>query len=329
MKSKNRLYVSWILVVGGLVLLPFVAPGAYVTGVMCFVAFYGILACGMAVLLEQAGLFSLAHTTFFGLGAYIAGIMAAGEILPPWAGIIAAALAVALVAYVVGAPLLRLRGYYLACATFGLLFIVEIALAQMGSITGGHDGLMGIPPLSLFGFTLRGDFHYYFVSWGFCLGCFWFFHNLMGSRVGRAIKALHDSEVAASSLSVNVARTKLHVFVLTAVMASVAGSIYCFYLQFATPSMFGFPLLVELITMVVIGGATTLYGPILGSFVLTWLREGIHIYLKGVLPKLSAEVDAVFFGVLIVLILIFMPDGLAGSMNRLARTARRLFGGSA
>jgi branched-chain amino acid transport system permease protein len=329
MKSKSRLNLPWIFVVGGLALLPLVAPGTYVTGVMCFVAFYAILACGMAVLLEQAGLFSLAHPTFFGLGPYIAGILAAEGILPPWAGIIVAAVAVALVAYVIGAPLLRLRGYYLACATFGLLFIVEISLAQMGSITGGHDGLMGIPPLSLFGFTLRGDFHYYFLSWGLCLGFFWFFHNLMGSRVGRSVKALHNSEVAASSVGVNVPRTKLQVFVVTAVMASVAGSVYCFYLQFTTPSMFGFPLLVELITMVVIGGGKTLYGPILGSFVLTWLREGIHIYLKGVLPKLSAEVDAIFFGVLIVLILIFMPDGLAGALDRLAHAARRLFGRSA
>jgi branched-chain amino acid transport system permease protein len=323
MKSKRRLSLSWVLVVGGLAVLPFVTSGTYVTGVMCFVAFYATLACGMAVLLEQAGLFSLAHPTFFGLGAYIAGILAAREILPPWAGIIVAAAAVALVAYVIGAPLLRLRGYYLACATFGLLLIVEIVLAQLEPITGGYDGLMGIPALSVFGFTLRGDFHYYFVSWGFCLGCLWFFQNLMNSRIGRAVKALHDSEVAASSVGINVPRTKLHVFVLTAIMASVAGSIYCFYLQFTTPSLFGFPLLVELFTMMVIGGPTTLHGPVLGSFVLIWLREGIHLYLKDILPKLTADVDAIFFGILIVAILIFMPEGLAGSLDRLAHFVRR------
>jgi branched-chain amino acid transport system permease protein len=328
MKSKRRLSLSWVLVVGGLAVLPFVTSGTYVTGVMCFVAFYATLACGMAVLLEQAGLFSLAHPTFFGLGAYIAGILATREILPPWGGIIVAAAAVAVVAYVIGAPLLRLRGYYLACATFGLLLIVEIVLAQLEPITGGYDGLMGIPSLSVFGFTLRGDFHYYFVSWGFCLGCLWFFHNLMNSRIGRAIKALHDSEVAASSVGINVPRTKLHVFVLTAIMASVAGSIFCFYLQFTTPSLFGFPLLVELFTMMVIGGPATLHGPVLGSFVLIWLREGIHLYLKDILPKLTADVDAIFFGILIVAILIFMPEGLAGSLDRLAHFVRRHLGKS-
>ncbi|MCA1961126.1 MAG: branched-chain amino acid ABC transporter permease [Desulfomonile sp.] len=329
MNSKHRFSLLWVVFIVGLAVLPFVTPGTYVIGVMCFVAFYATLACGMAVLLEQAGIFSLAAPTFFGLGAYVAGILAAREILPPWAGIIFAALVVAAIAYIIGAPLLRLRGYYLACATFGLLFIVEIALAQSGEITGGHDGLMGIPPLSVVGFTLRGDFHYYFVSWVLCLGCLWFFFNMMNSRVGRAIKALHDSEVAASSVAINVPRFKLKVFVLTAVMASFAGSLYCFYLQFTTPSMFGFPLLVELLTMIVIGGATTLYGPVLGSVVLIWLREAIHVYLKGILPKLTAEVDAVFFGVLIVAILIFMPEGLAGGLDRLAHFGRRLLGKSA
>jgi branched-chain amino acid transport system permease protein len=328
MRTEHRFPLSWVIVIGGLALLPLVTPGTYVTGVMCFVAFYATLACGMAVLMEQAGLFSLAHPTFFGLGAYVAGIFAANEILPPWAGIIVAAIVVALIAYIIGAPLLRLRGYYLACATFGLLFIVEIALAQSGSITGGHDGLMGIPPLSVFGFTLTGDLHYYYVSWGLCLGCLWFFSNLMNSRVGRAIKALHYSEIAASSVGIYVSRFKLHVFVLTAVMASLAGSTFCFYLQFTTPSMFGFPLLTELFTMIVIGGAATLHGPILGSIVLTWLREAIHVYLKDILPKLTAEVDAVFFGILIIAILIFMPEGLAGSLDRLAGFARRHVGRS-
>lgn len=329
MKSNRRPSLAWLLIVAGLALLPLVTPGTYVTGVMCFVAFYATLACGMAVLLEQAGLFSLAHPTFFGLGAYIAGVLAAREILPPWAGIIVASVVVALVACILGAPLLRLRGYYLACATFGLLFIVEIALAQLGSITGGHDGLMGIPPLSILGFTFRGDFHYYYISWGLCLGCLWFFSNLMNSRIGRAIKALHDSEVAASSVSINVPRFKLKVFVLTAVMASIAGSIYCFYLQFTTPGMFGFPLLVELFTMIVIGGATSLYGPILGSILLIWLREAIHVYLKDILPVMTAEVDAVFFGVLIVAILIFMPEGLAGWLGRLGHFGGRLLGRTA
>ena len=226
----------------------------------------------------------------------------------------------------IGAPLLRLRGYYLACATFGLLLVVEISLAQLGSITGGHEGLMGIPPLSIFGFTFETDLHYYYLSWGLCLACLWFLHNLMGSRVGRAVKAFSDSEIAAGSMGVNVAVFKLKIFVLTAVMASLAGSLYTFYLRFTQPGIFGFPLLVELMTMLIIGGGKTLYGPLLGSFVVLWLREMIHMYFGALLPRMTAEVDAIFFGVLIIVILIFMPGGLAGWLDRLLGLNRRVLG---
>jgi branched-chain amino acid transport system permease protein len=106
-------------------------------------------------------------------------------------------------------------------------------------------------------------------------------------------------------------------------MASLAGSILCYWLRFIQPSMFGIPLMVELITIVIIGGGHTLYGPLLGSFIVMWMRELIHAYLGKVLPVMTAEVDAVFFGVIIVLILIFMPGGLAGWVEQLKHGARR------
>jgi branched-chain amino acid transport system permease protein len=144
--------------------------------------------------------------------------------------------------------------------------------------------------------------------------------------MGRAIKSFNDSEVAAKSMGVNVPRYKLKVFMLTAVMASLIGSVYTFHLRFTQPGIFGFPLLVELVTMVIIGGGKTLYGPLLGAFVVMWLRELIHMYLGGLLPRMSAQVDALFFGVLIIVILIFMPGGLSGWMDRLLYLGRRTFG---
>ena len=320
----------WLILIAALIAIPFLA-GSYVIGVMCFIAIFGSLAVGMGLLLEQAGLFSLAHPTFFGLGAYVSGILAVRGIAPPWLGSIIGAVFVGLVSYVIGAPLLRLRGYYLACATFGLLLIVEISLAQLGPLTGGHEGLMGIPPLSIGGFILETDVHFYYLSWALCMACLWFLYNLMGSRVGRAIRSFSDSEMAAGSMGINVAGYKLRVFILTAVMASLVGSLYTFYLRFTQPGIFGFPLLVELVTMIIIGGGKTLYGPLLGAFVVIWLRELIHLYLGGILPRMTAEVDAIFFGVLIIAILIFMPGGLAGWLNRLfyfkRSTAGRVSGG--
>jgi branched-chain amino acid transport system permease protein len=305
--------------------LPFLT-GSYVVSVMCFIALFGGLAVGMGVLLEQAGIFSLAHPTWFGLGAYVSAILAVRGIAPPWLGTIAGALFVGLISYLIGAPLLRLRGYYLACATFGLLLIAEISLAQLGSITGGHEGLMGIPPLSIGGFVFKKDVHYYYLSWALCLASLWFLDNFMRSRMGRAIRAFSDSEVAAKSMGIHVPRYKLKVFILTAVMASLVGSVYTFHLRFMQPGIFGFSLLVELVTMIIIGGGKALYGPLLGAFVVIWLKELIHMYLRGILPRVSAEVDTIFFGTIIILILIFMPGGLSGWMDRLFLWGRHILG---
>lgn len=323
MRRWNRRTVTWTIIALAVFVLPFVAPSAYVIGVMCFVAMYGALAMGKAVLLEQAGIFSLAHPTWFGIGAYVTGIAAAHG-LPPLLAIVLAAAFVALVAFVLGAPLLRLKGYYLACATFSLLLIVEILIANMGALTGGHDGLIGIPALSIGGVSLEGDFHFYFLSWGLCLATFWFLNNLMRSRIGRAIISFNDCEAASRCMGVNVPAYKLRLFVITAVLASLVGSVFCFWIRYIMPSLFGFPLLVELITMIIIGGGKTLYGPLLGSFVVMWMRELIHAYLGKILPVMTAEVDALFFGVIIVVILIFMPGGLAGWLEQVAAAGGRI-----
>ncbi len=205
MKPALKSKFLWSILVGIIIFIPLVA-GSYVISVMCFIAVFGGLAVGMGLLLEQAGLFSLAHPTWFGIGAYVSGVLAVRDIAPAWLGSLIGAFFVGLISYIVGAPLLRLRGYYLACATFGLLLIVETSLAQLGSLTGGHEGLMGIPPLSLGGFVFETDVHYYYLSWALCLATLWFLYNLMGSRVGRAIKAFSDSEVAARSMGINVPR---------------------------------------------------------------------------------------------------------------------------
>jgi branched-chain amino acid transport system permease protein len=323
MKAINKILNIWFFIAIAVAVLPFIIPGQYsnyIMGVMCFIAIYGALSLGMGLLLEQAGLFSLAHPCWFGIGAYITGILAVRG-MPTLAAIIIAALCVAFLAYLVGAPLLRLKGYYLACATFAMILIVDITIPQLGSITGGHDGLLGIPPLSVAGFKLSGDLHFYFLTWGLCFGTYWFLNNLMRSRVGRAIKSFNDSEVASKCAGVDIAGYKLKMFILTAVMASLAGSLFCFYLRYVNAMMFGFPLLVELMTMIIIGGGKTLYGPLLGSFVILWFREFMHMYLGKILP-MTGQVDATFFGIIIVLILIFMPGGLAGWLEQLIHAVR-------
>jgi branched-chain amino acid transport system permease protein len=325
MNSVLQSKFLWLGFIAVITAIPIVGS-PYVVGVMCFIAIFGGLAVGMGLLLGQAGIFSLAHPVWFGLGGYVSGILAVRGIASPWLGSIIGAIFVGFVSYVIGAPLLRLKGYYLACATFGLLIIVQTSLGQIKSLTGGHEGLMGIPPFSFGGFVLETDLHYYYLFWALCLACLWFLYNLMGSRIGRAIKSFHDSEIAARSMGINVPLYKLKIFILTSVMASFAGSFYTCYLRFAEPGIFGFSLQVQLMTMVIIGGSRTLYGPLLGGFVVMWLMELINMYLGKVLPRMGAQVNALFFGILIIVILIFMPGGLSGWTDRLLNLGRRTIG---
>jgi branched-chain amino acid transport system permease protein len=208
-KEALMTFVPWIAVVVLIVLLPLASSSNYVIGTMVFIAIYGSLAVSMGLLLELAGIFSLAHPTFFGLGAYCSAILAAKGIAAPWIGMIAGTAFVTALSILIGAPLLRLKGFYLACATFGLLVIVEIMLGQFGSITGGHEGLVGIPPLSIGGVVFEKDLQFYYLSWAFCLAQLWFLSNVMRGRVGRAIRSFRDSEVASKSMGVNIPLYKL------------------------------------------------------------------------------------------------------------------------
>ncbi|MGA3173971.1 MAG: branched-chain amino acid ABC transporter permease [Syntrophorhabdales bacterium] len=320
---KGRIFPA--IIVLAVFLLPIIVPSPYVISVMCFIAIYGSLALGKAVLMENSGIFSVAHPAWFGIGAYVTAI-ATIKGVPPTLSIGLAALSVAFLAYIIGAPLLRLKEYYLANATFCLLIIVEIVIGNMGSLTGGHEGLMGIPSLKVGSVKLEGDRDFYFLSWGLCIGSLWFFHNLMRMRAGRALRTFMYSEAASKSMGINIPQYKLRIFVITSVMASLTGSILAFWLHFIQPAMFGIPLMIELITMVIVGGGEILYGPILGAFVIMWLREVIQAYLGKVLPVMTAEVDAVFFGIIVILTLIFMPGGLAGWTEQLAHAGRRVRG---
>ena len=320
-KQKNR--QGFILLSLAIALGPWAVRGNYMVSVMILVAIYGVLALGMELLMGQTGLFSLAHPIWFGLGAYISGIVSARGILSPMASIVMAGGLVAIIALAIGAPVLRLKGFYLACATFAIIIIAQVAAAQWTDLTGGPEGLVGIPALSIFGYRFTSDLQFYYLSWIYCLGCYLFCSNLLSSRIGRALRALRDSESASSSVGVHVAFHKLQIFVLTAAMAAVAGGIFCFYLRFVVPDSFGFPLLLELLMMTILGGLGDIRGALIGTISVVWLKEFLNTYLRKGFPSISGEIDTVFFGVLIIVVLIFMPRGLVGWVDQATTFLRR------
>lgn len=284
------------------------------------IAIIGATVVGLNLLVGFAGQISLGHAGFFGLGAYFTGIMTGTY---GWSSVPTLLLGGAMVgflAWIIGRPILRLKGHYLSMATLAVGFIIAIAINNEGALTGGPDG-MPVPPLDIFGWELSpfGQYAFMglevegFVAWYafaslILLLAVWFAQNLIDSPIGRALRSVHGSEVAARVVGVNTAKYKSLVFVISAVYASVMGSLYAHFQGFITPAVASFEFSILLITMVVLGGMGSTLGVILGAAVLT------------LLPQLLAdfqELEMMMFGLILMLTMIFMPKGLLPTISML------------
>jgi len=218
----------------------------------------------------------------------------------------------ALIAFLVGKPTLRLKGHYMAVATLGFGEILFIVFNELSSLTGGPSGLSGIPPLMIFGHPLEGATYLYLV-WAFVILLLLFSLNVINSRVGRALRALHGSELAATAMGVDSSRLKVQVFVLSAIYASTAGSLYAHFITFISPSSFSFMFSILLLMMVVVGGAGTIWGALLGTLLLTLLPE----YLRGL-----EDFEVLVYGAILMVVLLFMPQGILEGMRKMLEKKR-------
>lgn len=296
-RSWNR----WVLF--ALVALAIAAglDNEYYFTLLNFIGIHTLLVVGLNLLLGYAGQISLGHAAFFGLGAYTSGILTATCGVNPWLALLAGLVLSGSAAFLIGVPALKLRGYYLAMATLGFGIIVSIILNEAQPLTGGPSGLPGIPPLTLAGFPLNTARRLYPLIWlavGVILALS---ANLVDSRAGRALRALHDSEAAAASLGVDTARLKLKIFIWSALYASLAGSLYAHSLNFIAPASFGFMFSIKLVAMVVLGGMASIWGSLLGAGVLTLLPEVLTVF---------HDFEVVIFGAILMVVMIFLPRGL-------------------
>jgi branched-chain amino acid transport system permease protein len=295
-----------------ILLLPLAFPSAYYFRVGALVWVSALAAVGLNVLMGQAGQVSLGHAGFFGIGAYAVAIGPAHLGIPPWASLPLGAMLAGALAYGVGRPVLRLRGHYLAIATLGLGVLVAIVLTNESRWTGGPDG-MRVARLDLFGWRVAGAETWYWIAGGVLLIGVWLALNLEETRTGRALRALHDSEVAARAVGIDVARYKLRAFVIAAVYASVAGSLLALMNGFITPDQAGFLHSVELVTMVVLGGLGSVAGSIVGAAVLVTLPQALTIF---------QEYENLLLGLVIMLAMIFLRQGIVPGLHALWRSRR-------
>ena len=284
--------------------LPLFFPNNFYFDVAILAGFNAIVCIGLNLLIGYAGQISLGHAGFLGLGAYSSAVLTTHLGWPPFLAMAVGAVATGLLAFLVARPILKLKGHYLAMATLGLGIIISIVMNQEEELTGGPDG-MTVPPLTAFGYEIYGEQIWYWVVGVLLVFCVWLALNIIESPVGRSLKAVHGSEVAAEVSGVDTGRYKALVFVISAVFASLAGSLGAHYTGFVTPADVGFFKSIELVTMVVLGGMASTYGAVIGAAILT------------VLPQLLTqfeEYEHMIFGLILMLVMIFMPKGLVPSL---------------
>jgi len=296
-------------------LAPLAVKGGYLLNVLVFVGIHTLLAIGLNLLLGFAGQISLGQAAFYGLGAYLSGVLTAAHGWNPWLAMGAAAGAVGILAFAIGFPILKLKGHYLAMATLGFGIIVFIVFNEFVDVTGGPSGLPGIPYLQAGKITFDSDLKSYYLIWGVTLAVILLAINLVHSRIGRALRAIHDSEVAARVLGVNARLLKVQIFACSAVISCVAGSLYAHTVTFISPASFGFAFSVELLTMVVIGGLGSIYGSCLGAALLTLLPELLRTF---------QDFDIVVYGGLLIVMTMFLPGGLVQGGELLWLQLKRL-----
>jgi branched-chain amino acid transport system permease protein len=305
--TKND-FKALLIIAAGIAVFPWVFGGnQYFVSLLVFLGLNAITTMGLSLLMGYAGQISLGHAAFLGIGAYASGILTTKYGLHPLAAFLAGVLLSAGVAVLVGKPTLRLKGHYMAVATLGFGEIVFIAFNELSSLTGGPSGLSNIPPLSFGGVAVEGTPFLYLV-WVVVFAVLAFSLNVINSRVGRALRAVHGSELAANAMGVDAARYKLKVFVLSAVYASMAGSLYAHFLAFISPNAFSLMFSILLLMMVVIGGSQTIWGAVLGAAILTLLPE----YLRSL-----EDFEVLAYGAILLAVLLFMPQGILEGVRRL------------
>lgn len=289
------------------VVLPFKAVSHYLD-VMIFAGIFAVVTLGLSMLMGYAGQISMAQAAFFGVGAYTSGILTSKFGCPHLAAAVAGMGLAAVVAWFVGIPALRLKGHYLAMATLGFGVIVHIILAEEVEWTGGPSGMVDIPGLRIGPWKVTSEVAWYYLVWGIAFVCLVFCLHVLHSRVGRALRAIHESEVAAESMGVPTARYKLQVFVLGAVFAALAGSLYAHYVMFLTPSSFNLMWSIRFVLMVMIGGMHSLWGALIGTILLTFVgNEWLHVF---------AEFEILVYGAVLLVVALFLPEGLVSLVKR-------------
>jgi branched-chain amino acid transport system permease protein len=311
--SRWKAALLWAVLLLAWAALPLIAS-RHVVDLLVFAGLYTIAGLGVAFLLGQCGIVNLAQSMFYGIGAYCVAWLCTVKGLPSIAGVGAGLALSAAIAALVGWPVLRLSGYFLALATLALAIIGQVLFLEWDWLTGGTLGIGGIPRIAPFGFAFDSPQRFYFLVWPIAAVLLVLHHNLLNSRNGLALRSMRDAPEAAAALGVDLHRLKVQMFVLSAMLGSLAGSLFAHYVTFVSVDSFAVDRAISFLLLAVLGGVTTVWGPVLGALFITLVPEW--------LSRLG-DIHAVVFALALIAAVILLPEGFGGAVRNLrARAAR-------
>lgn len=297
----------------GLLVAPSLAS-PYVLTLLVLSGIYGLGAIGLNLFMGYTGQVSFGHNAFAAIGGYVSAIATTSYGWPPLLSLIVGVIISVTTAWLVGYPTLRLRGHFLAVATFALGQIVYLLSVQMEPITNGYVGIAGIPPLAIAGWQLGSVRAYFYVVWGLLAISLLSIHRIERSRLGRALVAINQNETAARSIGVDAIYFKCLAFAISAAYVSISGSILAHFLSFVSPELFGLSLVVMLFTALFLGGIGTVYGPLLGTVVVIALPE---------ISRGAKDYALLIYSILVVVILVAAPQGIFSFVRAIPAVSRR------
>jgi len=283
---------------------------SYLLHILIMVNIYAVLALSLNLLVGYTGLLSLCHAAFYGIGAYTGALLMVEVGLGFWLALLLAVTVTVLLSFTISIPSLRLSGDYFVLASLGFQVIVFTALYNWTALTNGPYGISGIPSPSFFGTTVNSPLAYFLFTGVVALVCTSLLHLIGESPFGRVLKAVREDEMAASALGKDVSRFKVTAFAIAAGFAAVSGVLFAGYLRYIDPTSFTIMESVFILSIIIIGGTGNTVGPLLGTVLLLFLPEALRFL--GIPDAIAANMRQVIYGLVIIVMLRFRPEGLRG-----------------
>jgi len=285
----------------------------YLLHILILIGIYIILSLSLNLIVGYTGLLAISHAAFYGIGAYTAALMALQLGTPFLLNLFCAIIMCCLFGALVGIPSLRLQDDYFVIATFAFQIIIFSVMNNWVSFTRGPMGLPGIPQPVVFGITISSHLEYLILTAFFCGITYWICQRLIRSPFGQVLKAIREDEVFTRSVGKNIAGSKIIVFVFGAGLAGIAGVIYAYYISYIDPTSFTIMESIFILSIVIIGGAGSVKGPVLGAIVLVVLPEVLRFV--GMPSSVAANVRQIIYGALLVIFMMWRPQGLLGEYS--------------